>query len=537
MGHCRVTATTDSVTASSYTWGKSQSTFAPFLFPNRGSMPWKAFKENGKYCVYKLDADKQKTGEALGCHPTRKAANKQVAALYVSENKEVSDAEDDMLHAKMIDEGPMWVPPGITSFADLDAYMESEVMADHMRHVTDHFGQIASNIMMNEMVENKTEALSALAKEFTERISQKSMDDASEEKEYDGLDASPCEEERWLDRMANKLKELIGLDRSPSPSPDLFSHIWKEVDGQYHWLAAYTNNYRDNDNPPEIISSDAHKEFDQAVNNGLWPMPEVWLWHIPYPVGQTHYHTYDDKSGFCIAGGMFDKDKPWAAEGIVKAGWQGISHGMPRKEIERNDVDKSIITRRRTREITFLPTYAAANRAAFHIISKEIDDMDEIKEIPAHKREEFVKAFGEERVKQMEEELAQRAQQAKDSGVESKEQTPAPVETTSAPSGPSSDMVEAIQALVTSVKAVAETVTAMDARLKELEKGDAIRLAQKAASLPEASLAAFVKSELFSKANEVKDKGPGPQENESKRDGSTGLFFEEFGWTQPMGRS
>jgi hypothetical protein len=550
-----------------------------------------------------------------------------------TENKDAGQETKEADVTKMYDE-PMWIPPGITSFEELDAYMESREMEADVRKATEYFRDLASNIMMSDMVEDKPGALANLAGEFINRMGVARGDlkeiDESDDKEVDDRDdvlkavwstafvnnlpdssflyvESGCgekdsenktkprtcrhlpykdasgkvdlphirnaiaripqmkgisadkkaslqakarrilentqkevEQETIIDRAIAKTKEIFGLKEKSQPQleKNTFSHIWKEVDGQYHWLGAYTNNYRDNDNPPEIISSDAHKEFDQAVNSGEWPMPEVWLWHYPYPVGKTHYHAYDEKSGFCIAGGTFDKDKGWAAEGVIKANWRGMSHGMPRKEVRReDDKDKSIITRRRSREITFLPTKAAANSLAFHLISKESNGMNDVKEIPAHKREEFIAAFGEERVKQMEDELAQRAKQASDAGTESKEKTP-PVEQAKeqpAPAQaeqPSADMVEAVRALTTSIRAIGESVQVIDSRLKELEKTDKERLEKQAASIPEASLASFVKSELFTKQNQVTGEVPGPEQNKAKQDGSTGLWWNELGWTQ-----
>jgi hypothetical protein len=185
--------------------------------------------------------------------------------------------------------------------------------------------------------------------------------------------------------------------------------------------------------------------------------------------------------------------------------------------------DNSIITRHRTREISFLPKWAAANKPAFYLISKETA-MEETKEIPAHKLEEFNRTFGEEQVKKMEAELAERSQEAKDAGVESKEKA-----------APPDDVVGAIQALVTVVKEMGTTVQALEKRLDELEKDDGEKIAQKAAAMPAASLAAFVKSELFTKQNQVEKKGPGPQEVISQQDGSSGLFFNELGWTAPVG--
>ena len=54
-------------------------------------MPYKAFREDDQYCVYKLSVDDKKTGKSLGCHSALKLANAQVTALYAAEGKEMSD--------------------------------------------------------------------------------------------------------------------------------------------------------------------------------------------------------------------------------------------------------------------------------------------------------------------------------------------------------------------------------------------------------------------------------------------------------------
>lgn len=54
-------------------------------------MPWATFKEGDEFCVYKLDAENEKSGETLGCHPSRDKAQAQVAALYAKEPKSLKD--------------------------------------------------------------------------------------------------------------------------------------------------------------------------------------------------------------------------------------------------------------------------------------------------------------------------------------------------------------------------------------------------------------------------------------------------------------
>lgn len=92
--------------------------------------------------------------------------------------------------------------------------------------------------------------------------------------------------------------------------------------------------------------------------------------------------------------------------------------------------------------------------------------MDELKGLPAHKRPEFVKAFGEERVKQIEDAIETRAKEADAAGIEKKEQpVPAPVPETPAATEPPMTRKEVVDALA----AVVETIAAqVEAKLKEL---------------------------------------------------------------------
>ncbi|MBU2249539.1 MAG: HK97 family phage prohead protease [Gammaproteobacteria bacterium] len=54
--------------------------------------PWDVFAVEGEFCVFKVDADGERTGDTLGCHPTEDEARQQVEALYASEDTE--DTED-----------------------------------------------------------------------------------------------------------------------------------------------------------------------------------------------------------------------------------------------------------------------------------------------------------------------------------------------------------------------------------------------------------------------------------------------------------
>lgn len=229
-------------------------------------------------------------------------------------------------------------------------------------------------------------------------------------------------------------------------------YIWKEGD-IYKWLAAYSNNRRDNDNPPEIISSDSHKEFDTALHEGKWPMPELWVWHVPLAVGQTTYHIYDESSGFPLAGGVFNKGFEWVAEGLERVGWTGVSHGMPGEWIQRSENDPTIIIRHRTKEISILPQWAAANRLTFNIISKENDMTDETKALPEAKKIELIAAFGDN-ARQFLEAVENTSKEADEAGIEKKE---------TGELTPDNPIVKALGDIV-------QSLTSLEQRLKALEE-------------------------------------------------------------------
>ena len=75
--------------------------------PTEGK-PYGVVEEDGKYCVYKLDADGKPTGERLGSHATRAEARAQMRAMYASEGGKAGyygeDEEEDK--PEKADDGP-----------------------------------------------------------------------------------------------------------------------------------------------------------------------------------------------------------------------------------------------------------------------------------------------------------------------------------------------------------------------------------------------------------------------------------------------
>jgi len=214
----------------------------------------------------------------------------------------------------------------------------------------------------------------------------------------------------------DRIKAMFSKEEKETPPTNSFM-TWKEEAG-WRWFAVYSNNYRDHDHPPEIISSDAHKEFVAAVDKGEWPHPELWVWHVPGSrVGTADWLAYDADTGFALAAGAFDPGMEHVAKGLAGSEADLLtSHGMPRSELRYDEQDKTIITRYRSREISPLPAWAAANKwnPTFHVMT-EVKGMA----IPDQKRS-FLEELGLD-PDAIEAQLAERKEQLEEAGVESKE--------------------------------------------------------------------------------------------------------------------
>ncbi len=173
-------------------------------------MPWKAFRRGDEWCVFKLDADDEATGDSLGCHDTKAKANTQVAALNV--NVEEAGMNDTMLESTMLEidghqvtmaalvseyqeahhhewnggEDIASMPAGswsALSFADIKAAREAEELAATVEQRTDEFQRIFRNIMFDSETTDKRAALLALVDEFVTEIEAIEVEEAAEKAE------------------------------------------------------------------------------------------------------------------------------------------------------------------------------------------------------------------------------------------------------------------------------------------------------------------------------------------------------------------
>ena len=375
---------------------------------------------------------------------------------------------------------------GVTSFAELEEIQGVYDAAERVERMADHFCMIASNIAIDEAIEDKQAALKALAKEFAARVNAA----VAKTKERQGLLATV---RRMLKRKPETVEtepETI-VDATPEPAIDTNKsfNLWKTKEGGYRWMAIYSNQFRDNDNPPEILSEKAHKTFVAMVDAGLVDYPDLWHWHIPGTVwGKADWLAYDN--GFALASGYVLPGHEKEAELVSQMADVRVSHGMPSRHIVRSKEDQSIIDMYVSVEISPLPGWAAANKLTdFVMLNKEYEMLS------PEKRDYLSKAgLDEATISQIEAQLSEKSKAAKDAGIEAKETaTEQPV--TEQPAVVYATQQEVASAFSETMKILGNIQTALNsvqAEVKSLKASDEQKVAEKAAGTPRASLADLI---------------------------------------------
>ena len=406
------------------------------------------------------------------------------------------------------------VPYGAVSFEDVEEYTKSQIVGDRIQELTRIYQDLIWNIMFNDEIEDKTSAMTALTKEFNSRVN------------------STIEESASIGIVGNVVqffKDLAPKRKEPEEGGiDNGFHVWLEKD-RYRWLSLYTNKYRDDDVPPEILSEAAHEQFVKEVEAGIHPYPELWHWHTPGTRwGIADLLHYDKDTGIMLASGLVDEGHEKEAEAMIAMDEPiKASHGMPPEFIKREGEDKTIITNYVSREISDLPARYAANQLATF-------EAEEVKEkmIPEDKKSYLRKAgLTDERISAVEVAMDGKAKQAEVEKLEFKKKKEAEevVEPTETPEveepGVEAAPVtreEVAEAIVETVQPIAEAVTAIAESIGELKKSDETKIAETVQNIPAASIGAIIarnfsaigakKAKVDGRTKESKD---GPEETEA----------------------
>lgn len=403
------------------------------------------------------------------------------------------------------------IPLGATSFDDVDEYIKAQEVQERVSELTRQFRDLSWNILHNEEIENKASALRSLVDELDSRLGD-AVSNQNGDKSVFGI-----------------IKGLFTKKKEPEKekSVDRSSLIlWKEGD-RYRFMTIYTNKYRDEDNPPEILAEVAHERFLKEIEDGVHPYPDLLHWHIDGTKwGKSDWLHYDKDTGFMLASGFIDKGHEKEAEAIMALDEPiKTSHGMPYEFIERDKEDRTIITAYVSKEISDLPEYAAANQLTGFTIVKEVDDMS----IPDEKKD-YLKKVGlsDEAIAQIETDLGSKAKTAEEAGLEFKEgevvtaEEIAVAEVVDLIEEPEGETEQPTEPQFTTREEVAEAITEVVAPLQEsvksivelvqgLVKSDEEKIAGKAADTPAASIAALV-ARNFRAVGSDKTKADGDEE-------------------------
>jgi hypothetical protein len=337
--------------------------------------------------------------------------------------------------------------------------------------------------------------------------------------------------------LGEKIKEwiesMVGIETKEAEPDDSGMLLWKEADGTWRWGARYSNNFRDRDNPPEIISAQSHEGFVDKVDKGLVPKPQLWLWHLPeYAFGDATWCAYDD-AGFALAMGTVRKGCEPIAEALSRLDPKElrVSHGMPKKSIVYDPEDPTVIIEHVTAEISPLPARAAANMLTSFTILKE-----ESMAIPNDKKKALIEELGIPAavLDELEKKNADMAKEAKQAGIQSKEtvesakaeatkETPETVPPVTASSTPVPTTAEAptlpatpnptVQEIADAVSNVVNdrltainqrfdtidaTIATLQDNMKSLKETDESKIAKIVAQTPSASLGAILAKSVTS---------------------------------------
>jgi len=404
------------------------------------------------------------------------------------------------------------VPYGAISFEDVEEYTKSQIVGDRVQELTRIYQDLVWNIMFSDEIEEKTSAMTALTKEFNSRVND--------------VIAAGDGGVGIVGGVLQFFKDKLPKKKEAHESGLM---IWKEGN-RYRWMSIYTNKFRDEDSPPEILAEAGHEQFVKEVDGGIHPYPELWHWHTPGTRwGVSDMMHFDKETGFMVASGMVDIGHEAEAEAIMAMDEPiKTSHGMPEEFIKREDEDKTIITNYVSREISDLPARYAANQLTGFRILKEVEE----KMIPEEKKAYLRKAgLTDEKIGEIELEMDAKAKEAE--GLEFKEadkiveptETPAKVEEPGVEEVPVYATREEVAAALTeTVQPLVSAITAIAEGMQELKKSDETKIAKVAGGIPAASIGAIIardfraigseKTKLDGRTTEAKD---GPLETDPTR--------------------
>lgn len=274
---------------------------------------------------------------------------------------------------------------------------------------------------------------------------------------------------RVWQRLANAL----------NPQPDSAFAVQKDLNGQWRWIATFSNNFKDRDG--EIISEKAWDGYLERIELGLVPMPELWVGHVD----GTKHGKADMVFGtgsFVTAVGSFD-DTPEAKHAIEyyrkEAAKIQLSHGFTFPSWGLKDGIYEVVN---TFEISTLPAPLMASNPFTEF------EVNAMKQISPETKVALSRVFGAEKTDALIQSRETQSEEIKAAGIAFKDfaevvEVPAVVveseaETETAPADDNKPVAELLSALIEDMGALLAVQAEQGKALKAIHE---TRVAEKAA--------------------------------------------------------
>lgn len=265
-------------------------------------MPYMIKKQDGKYGVFKQGGDGKPTGNAMGMHPTRAEAMKQMDALYANDP---GASKKDMMPMMKVEPDDPRVQYNAYGATGGHGCGDCQWFCAHEASCQLVWDEIVATGKCNLWLGDQPDAM---AQEPVPVVIV--ADETAERKESPAGAIGTVRD--WLLGWFTKQEVQVGYG-------------FKVLPGN-KWIGFFTNNLEDL--TKETFAASSHDLLISWLDKGLVPYPELWWYHIP---GTKHGQcTWMGRhKHIMIAAGTFD-DTP-VAQAFMKAyekNPQKMSHGF-----------------------------------------------------------------------------------------------------------------------------------------------------------------------------------------------------------------